>query len=245
MAELRGAALQVSSPQRRFAEEATHLDGERLEAINAVGKHLFLAFGGGKHVHVHLGMQAKRFRYPDPTTAPMKQVRLRMASGSVAWDLIAPSTCELLDDTAVRRIRDGLGPDPLRPDADVSVVMSALASDPRAVGAVLLDQAVLSGVGNVFRNEALHAVGLDPHRPSRTLSAEQHLELWRVLERMMRQAVEDGRIVTVDGPDRLTVPESEARRVYKQSHCRDCAAPVATGTVGGRTAYWCPVDQPA
>jgi endonuclease-8 len=245
LAELRGSVLHASSPQRRFADEAARIDGEHLELVDAVGKHLFLGFDSGDHVHVHLGMQGKWFRYADPATAPMKQVRLRLASEAVAWDLVAPSTCELLDDAGVRTITDRLGPDPLRPDADVSAVTAALASDQRAIGTVLLDQAVLSGVGNVFRNEALHVVGLDPHRASRSISAEQHCELWQVLQQMMTQAVVDGRIVTVDGPDRLSIPESEARRVYKQSHCRDCGTPVTTGTVGGRTAYWCPVEQPA
>jgi endonuclease-8 len=76
------------------------------------------------------------------------------------------------------------------------------------------------------------------------LSEDELLALWETLERMMSQAVLDGRIVTVDGPDRLEVPESEARKVYKQTHCRDCGAPVVTGQVGGRTAYHCPVEQP-
>jgi endonuclease-8 len=61
---------------------------------------------------------------------------------------------------------------------------------------------------------------------------------------MMQQAVEDGRIVTVDGPDRLAVPEAEARHVYKQQHCRDCGAPVEVRQIGGRTAYVCPLEQP-
>jgi endonuclease-8 len=60
---------------------------------------------------------------------------------------------------------------------------------------------------------------------------------------MMAQAVEDGRIITVDGPDRLSTPEPQSRRVYKQEHCRDCGAPVTTSMVGGRTAYVCPVEQ--
>jgi endonuclease-8 len=69
-------------------------------------------------------------------------------------------------------------------------------------------------------------------------------ELWAELQRMMTQAVQDGRIITVDVPDRLAVPEAESRRVYKQERCRDCGAPVVVGSVGGRTSYHCPVEQP-
>jgi endonuclease-8 len=230
LGELRGGPLRASSPQGRFAEGAARLDGASLDRIEPYGKHLFLGMSTGDHVHVHLGMQGTWLRYDDPAVPPRPQVRLRLARPEVARDLIAPSVCELVDDDGVRRVTARLGPDPLRPDADVQAALAALSADVRAVGTVLLDQSVLAGVGNVFRNEALHEVDLIGR-------------LWAVLRRMMAQAVEDGRIITVDGPDRLSTPESRSRRVYKQEHCRDCGAPVATSTVGGRTAYVCPVEQ--
>jgi len=115
-------------------------------------------------VHLHLGMQGKWLRYDDPAVVPRPQVRLRLATPKVARDLIAPSVCEVLDADGVRRVTAGLGPDPLRSDADVPAALAAMSSDLRAVGTVLLDQSVLAGVGNVCRNEALHAVGVDPRR---------------------------------------------------------------------------------
>jgi endonuclease-8 len=82
-----------------------------------------------------------------------------------------------------------------------------------------------------------------PSRPASSLGAARLAELWQVLQRMMAQAVEDGRIITVEAVDRLAVPEADSRRVYKQEHCRDCGAPVTVSKVGGRTAYHCPVEQ--
>jgi endonuclease-8 len=245
LGELVGRTVAASSPQGRFAAGAAAVDGAVLDRTDAYGKHLLLGFGGPT-VQVHLGMQGKWFRYPDPTAPPLRQVRLRLASDDVAWDLIAPSVCELLDADAVQRLVAGLGPDPLRADAAESSAVDAFAADPRPIGTVLLDQAVVAGVGNVFRNEALHAIGVHPTRPSRSLSTEQLTELWRVLQRMMRQAVDDGRIVTVDADPavRATLPEAQARRVYKQERCRDCGASVAVVQIGGRTAYLCPEEQP-
>ena len=184
LGELTGRALHASSPQGRFAEGAAAVDGTTLERVEPHGKHLFAVTGGGT-VHVHLGMRGKTFRYPDPTTPPMPQVRLRLASDAVAWDLVAPSTCELLDDAGVRRVTGRLGPDPLRADADVERVLASLRSERRAIGAVLLDQAVLAGVGNVFRNEALHAVGVHPARPGASLDDAERRALWAVLVAMM------------------------------------------------------------
>lgn len=145
----------------------------------------------------------------------------------------------------MHRVTSRLGPDPLRPDADAAAALAALASDPRPVGTLLLDQTVVAGVGNVFRNEALHDVGVDPRLPSRELSAAQLADLWRVLQSMMSRAVQDGRIITVAAAAGPAPPESESRRVYQQERCRDCGAPVTVTKVGGRTAYFCPVEQPS
>jgi endonuclease-8 len=243
LSELHGAPLRASSPQGRFSAEATRLDGALLVRIEPFGKHLFVCVSTGVILHVHLGMQGKWLRNTDPAGTPLKQVRLRLATRTVAWDLIAPSVCELLDDAAMARVTSGLGADPLRADSDAASAVAALASDRRPIGSALLDQAVVAGVGNVFRSEALHAVRVDPRRSAASMNLDQLAGLWCALKAMMSQAVEDGRIITVDVPDRRSLPESESRRVYKQEHCRDCGAPVTISTVGGRTAYFCSVEQ--
>lgn len=244
LAELNERTVHASSPQGRFAAGAERLDGRAVIAPAAFGKHLFLRMTGSEQLHVHLGMQGKFFRYPDPAVPALRQARLRLATDEVAWDLIAPSRCEVLSDDQVHRLVTTLGPDPLRSDADREVALDTIAASPGPVGAVLLDQAVVAGVGNVFRNEALHAMGIHPERPASTLTRDQLDGLWKVLRQMMCRAVEDGRIITVEVADRQAVPEAEARRVYKQSTCRDCGASVHVTEVGGRTAYVCPVDQP-
>ena len=109
----------------------------------------------------------------------------------------------------------------------------------------LLDQAVVAGVGNVFRTEALFTCRLHPGRASSSVPGEEARALWDTLAAMMRRGVEDGRIITVDvpaGSDRLDVPEEVARRVYKRKRCAECGAEVATWPLGGRVAY---VQQPA
>jgi endonuclease-8 len=238
-----GRPVAVSSPQGRFPEAAL-VDGGILRAAEAYGKHLLLAFGTGQSVHVHLGL--KGVWLPRPAEAgPIPQARLRLARPDVAWELVAPSRCELLGPEAAAALVAGLGPDPLRPDADRAAAVTALGSTNRPIGAALLDQAVVAGVGNVFRAEALHAVGVHPATAGRDLDRPVLERLWTVLITMMARAVDDGRIVTVDAPDRSAVPEAEARRVYKRERCYDCGAAVVVTEVGGRTSYHCPVQQPA
>lgn len=241
--ELIGPPLRATSPQGRFAG-AKLLDGLVLEGTDAYGKHLLLQFEPAT-LHVHLGMAGKWLRVAPPDD-PRPQVRLRLAATGVAWDLIAPTICELVDDAAVAALAARLGPDPLRDDADPERVYSRLQRYSGPIGAALLDQSVVAGVGNVYRAEVLFLMGIHPTRPAASLTREEFEDLWSRLQSMMKRGVEEGRIITVDhppGPERLVLPESEARWIYKQQACRRCGAPVDKFRLGSRTAYACPVEQ--
>jgi formamidopyrimidine-DNA glycosylase len=247
MAELVGHQVAASSPQGRFPADT--VDGAMVHQVEAYGKHLLLdlstpAAAAVQTVHVHLGMRGKWLRFSPVTGPAMRQVRLRLARPDVAWDLIAPTTCELLAPSQRQALVERLGPDPLRPDADAAEAQRRIAAYSGSIGAAVMDQGVIAGVGNVFRAEALHACRIAPTRPAGTLTAEQLQKLWDTLQSMMSQGVEDGRIITVDAPDRLSLPENESRHVYKRDTCYDCGTPVAVTDLAGRTSYACPRCQP-
>ncbi len=242
--ELISHIVAASSPQGRFVGGAGKIDGGRLELVEAYGKHLHHRYDTGAELHVHLGMQGKWLRL-DPGRPPRKQVRLRLTDSCVAWDLIAPATCRLLDPGDWETLVGTLGPDPLRADTDSEDLWNRLHIYRGALGGALLDQSVVAGVGNVLRAESLFAAGLNPGRPASTLQRAEFDRWWQILVVMMRQAVEENRIITVsDATDRTNLPEQQARMVYKQPACRRCGTPVATSVIGGRTAYVCPVCQP-
>ena len=245
-AELAGQTLAVASPQGRFAAGAAALDGRVLDAVEAYGKHLFHRFGAGG-MHTHLGMQGKWIRLAGDRP-PRPQVRVRLATAAVAWDLIAPGTCELVDGSAWDELVASLGPDPLAggPGGEERA-WKAVSNYAGSVGAAVLDQSVIAGAGNVLRAETLFRAGVHPSRPAAGLDRETFHRVWVALVDLMGQSVEDGRIVSVRVPaaDRAALPEAEARMVYKQAVCRACGTPVQTWDLAGRTAYACPNCQPA
>lgn len=230
-AALAGQPLAVTSPQGRL--DTTALDGRVLERVEAHGKHLLDRFEGGLAVHVHLGMRGLFLRYDDPAVPPRGGTRLRLA-GTVAVDLIAPTTCEVLDDAGVARLFGRLGPDPLRGDADEDEAVRRLAASRLPVGAAVLDQAVWSGVGNAWRAELLY---LERLAPSGRVDEEQARALWRRTAALMLLGRDAGQVVSdPDAPDE--------RWVYKRATCRGCGAPVVQEQVGGRTSYRCSAEQP-
>ena len=182
---------------------------------------------------------------------PRGAVRLRLV-GEDGWaDLRGPTACEVLDPDAVAAVRDRLGEDPLRADADPAAAWDKIRRSRTPVGALLMRQDVVAGVGNVYRAEALFRAGIDPHRPGREVSAQEWDDLWQDLTTMMRAGVRAGRIVTTEPADRDRrsgrASREDAYYVYRRGGlpCRRCGTPVVAESFVARTLYRCPACQGA
>ena len=245
-----GRTVRARSPQGRFAREARQLDRRCFLRAGAHGKHLFHYWEGGRVVHIHLGMAGMFRRFEGATPRARPTVRLRLAAEPVTVDLIGPPTCELITEEQRLAIVARLGPDPLHSDADPDTVRAALEKRPdRAIGDALLDQRVLAGAGNIYRNEALFLAGIHPLRPSGRISREEWLELWETLRALMRRGVLEG-TVTVD-PGEAPNPRAAAERtpdddfyVYGMTICRRCGSRLRELPLSGRRMFACPSCQP-
>src|SRR5262245_53810954 len=245
-----GKRVRISSPQGRFAREARKLEGRRFLRAEAYGKHLFHHWSGGLVVHVHLGMAGWFYRRRAPVREPRPTVRMRLSTPDVTTDLIGPPTCELIPRFAQRQVLDRLGPDPLRKEFDPQAVWRNLQKRPkRPIGDALMDQKVLAGVGNIYRNEALFLAGIHPLRRAGRLTAAQWGRLWRELRRLMRRGVTQAEIRTTDAKE-ATHPLSgrlaeEPFYVYQQEICRRCASPIKEFPLTGRRMFACVGCQPS
>jgi endonuclease VIII len=245
---LAGRTLRVSSPQGRFAEGAKTLDGRTLLNVEAWGKHIFYDFAGNRVLHVHLGLYGKyRVHAHGPAQGhapePRGAVRVRFGGDAHTLDLNGPNQCEVIDDAGRQRIVARLGPDPLRPDADPDKAWRRVAASRTSVGQLLMDQAVVSGIGNIYRAELLWLVRLHPRTPGKAVAREQFDRLWADAKRLMELAVRAGRIITTDlkslGKPASKVLQAERFNVYKKDHCPRCGGAVERYALAGRTVYAC------
>lgn len=245
---LAGAPIQASSPQGRFAEGASEIDGRDLVRSDAWGKYLFLDFGTGEVLHVHLGLIGKFRRRPTPPPEPVGIVRLRLVGPGATWDLSGPTRCELVDLDEKDRIVARLGADPLRRNPDVAAARAEFGRSSRPVGALILDQSVIAGIGNVYRAELLFLCGIRPDRPASTLTDDEFDELWRSTVELMRIGTRLGRIVTTEpneiGRPRGRMDADERLYVYHREHCRRCGSDIATMDLAGRPIWYCSTCQP-
>jgi endonuclease-8 len=245
---LRGKRVAVSSPQGRFAADAALVDGSRLDRIEAFGKHLFYMWGNGLVGHVHLGLFGKFRVYRDGVSVEGPTVRMRLAVPEATVDLIGPTDCVIGTADDRDRIVRRLGPDPLRDDADPRQAYAAIVRRSAPIGQLLLEQKVISGVGNVYRAEALFVNGINPARPGTEITPDAFDAMWDTIMMMLRHGVTDNRIVTVDR-DEFDVPMGKTQRgettyVYHRDLRLRCGAPILTIGLGGRPCYFCPVCQP-
>jgi endonuclease VIII len=243
--------VKIFSPQGRFESDAKLISGRRLIESTAVGKQLFLGFDNELTLRIHLGIYGKWNFYKVPLSKAPEvwgTVRARFGVSNFSADLRGPTVCEVIDQAGVDLVLKRLGPDPLNPDPTGSEALkfvSKVSSSKAPIGALLMNQAVISGIGNVYRAELLFRAGLNPKTPGDRLSEDQLLSIWYDAVTLMRIGVKKGVMLTRD--DFLTgrvLPE-DRYFVYKREGlaCRMCNKKVAVEEFLARKLYFCPKCQ--
>ncbi len=248
-----GQSLRVSSPQGRFLEGAAALDGQVMKSAESAGKHVFMLFDSDLVVHVHLGLIGVFTFGRTPAPPPVGAVRLRLEGDTTYGDLRGAIICELVTPDKMALIMAKLGPDPLRKDADPDKAFDRIHRSSKAVGALLMDQSVLSGVGNVFRAEVLFRARLHPLTPGQKVSKRRWNAMWDDLVMLMDYGVRTGRIDTVrpeHEPEAMGRParvDDHGGEVYVYRRtgqpCHVCGSTVRTKILEGRNLFWCPICQ--
>ena len=240
--------MSADSPQGRFDDGAALLDGRELTATDAWGKHLFHRYDD-LWLHVHLGLYGKFRGGLLPAPEPRGALRLRLVGEDHWLELRGPTACEVVTEVERKAILARLGPDPLRRRPDGSAFVARVLRSRAPIATLLMDQAVVAGVGNVYRAEALFRQRLDPFRPGREHDAATLDVLWDDLVVLLRAGVRAGRIVTTRPEDRER-PAGRPRRadahyVYGRAGlpCRVCRSEVRDVQLAARRLFWCPVCQ--
>jgi endonuclease-8 len=244
-----GKVVSVEAPNGRFEAGAKLLHKRRLRSIEAYGKHLFYDFGPNRALHIHLGLYGK-FRdgempYPDARGA----LRLRISTKRHWLELRGPTDCTVFNEEQKEALIGRLGPDPLRHDAKPDLAIRRIRRSRSPIGGLLMDQSVISGLGNIYRAELLYRSRLHPLQSGMSTSEKQLKALWKDAVVLMRAGMVDRRIVTTRRADRPH-PTGKARRfethyVYRRKGlpCFLCGTTIRMEIFIGRKLYWCPTCQ--
>ena len=274
-----GKPVRVDGPQGRFVDSDV-LDGRKLLRVMAAGKHLGYDFGKDRILHIHLGLQGDFTEGSGPLPTVRGALRLRMwnaqavkqapvpgeskrhawyseddgtghiAGEQVAWvELRGPMDCTVYTQAQWDKLLDRLGPDPLNGDKP-DKAFAKIAKSKKPIAALLMEQDVFAGIGNIFRAELLFRARQNPFTPGKDVPIEVLKKLWKDAGPLMRAGMVDRRIVTTLPKDR---PHKTGQALKEQAHyvyrrqgkpCWICGTKVMKMEgFAGRNLFWCPVCQ--
>lgn len=201
--------------------------------------------------------------------APKGAVRTRIHVPHGWADLRGPVKCRLLNPMQYDALVGRLGPDPLRQaegETDpqmLATFQSHLSRRRISIAAALMDQAVIAGVGNIYRAESLFVERIDPDTVSQKLDEDQTRELWTTITEQLHTGVREGSIRTLrpedpqlglrgsaihrTGPGRRKPVGGSVRGHWVYRHqstpCLRCGETILMRELQGRRLYWCPGCQ--
>jgi formamidopyrimidine-DNA glycosylase len=235
------------------ARWADGLRGRHIDAVGRRGKWILLDLDGGPHLVVHLGMtgQLTVTAAEQPASAHTHLVLDLDDDSQLRYrDTRRFGSVTLFPTRAARDAffkHSGLGPEPF--GLDERHWRRSLAATRRCVKAVLLDQRVVAGVGNIYADESLFTARLHPARLACGLSAAEAARLGRAVEAVLGRAIarRGSTIRDYVGGSGLRGGYQEEFRVYGRpgQPCPRCRTAVAQLRLAGRSTHYCPRCQPA
>jgi formamidopyrimidine-DNA glycosylase len=222
------------------------LTGNRFDGSRRHGKHLLVRLAKGGWLTLHFGMTGDLVYFRDEADDPRyDRVRFDFASGGrLAYvNRRMLGRVGLADDADAFIEGEELGPDALDPTFDLAAFARAIEGRRRDVKSVLMDQALIAGIGNIYADEILFQARLHPQKPVTSLDEGQRTELFRLIRQVLQKAIECGagaEQFLERLPDDYLLPHRD-----KGGRCPRCGGPIATLKAAGRTSYYCPRCQPA
>ncbi|WP_440901568.1 bifunctional DNA-formamidopyrimidine glycosylase/DNA-(apurinic or apyrimidinic site) lyase [Actinosynnema sp.] len=240
------------------ADFAVRLTGQRMDAARRRGKYLWVDLSGGEAVLAHLGMSGQML--VQPVGAPdEKHLRVRVVFEDDGPELrfvdqrtfggLALDELVEVDGTWLPRQVSHIARDPMDPEFDADAAVRALRSRKTDVKRALLDQTLVSGVGNIYADESLWRARLHGLRPTAKLTTAKTAELLGHATQVMLEALGQGGTsfdalyVNVNGQSGYF---DRSLAVYGQEDrpCAWCGTAIVREPFMNRSSYSCPRCQP-
>lgn len=223
------------------------------QAVDADAEDSMSSIGAPRRARMRMAETESAQDAPDVwPPEPVGAVRLRLMTERTVADLRGPTVCELLDREGVDAVLARLGPDPLvgDPAEGKQRFMAAVQRRRAPIGQLLMDQAVVAGIGNIYRAEMLYRARLDPFVPGNEVPSTKLQDLWDDWVALLKTGVEVGRMMTIDdltgdAYQRALADVRHRHWVYGRAGepCRTCGTSIALTEMQQRKLYWCPTCQ--
>ena len=229
----------------------TEIQGARIEKICRRGKFLWFVLDRPVALVAHLGMSGQ-FRIQPPEREDEKHLRARLVMGEMELRFIDQRTFGWLALSMMQQSRpvlvSAIAPDIFDEEFDRQAVTQRIRGKQSEIKRVLLDQSVMSGVGNIYSDESLWRAKVHPQTPGASLSLRKIGSLLQAVDSVMSQALLEGgtsfdSLYTNVNGESGYFAHSLAVYGRKDQPCPRCHTQVRKIIVGGRSSHFCPKCQ--
>ena len=203
---------------------------------------------------VHLRMTGY-FKFINRSTPPCKHTRIRFfdknnnelryidvrSFGQMWWIKQELSPYNIIKGLG------SLGPEPFSQDFDIKYLKKVIAKRTKSIKAVLLDQTIVAGIGNIYADESLYSAGISPFREARTIKKNELIKLKESIVTVLKKSIGSGGTTFSDFRDlegengNFGLQTNVYRRTGKE--CRKCGNLIERQKITGRSTHWCPKCQ--
>lgn len=239
-----------------FRVVSTAVVGKKIESIDRQAKLLIFNLSSGLNLLFHLKLTGQMLvRKPsDPSDAHVRSsFRLRNSKGNLKEKELRFADARkfgfvklVTDQKEMEQILKGYGPEPLK-DLTLEKFQKIISSSARPIKLVLLDQAKISGIGNIYANDALWLAAINPSKTSNKITEAEGKKLYKTVNEVLRKGLKYGG--ASDQWYRQVHGEEgkyqEHFLVYGQKgkKCPRCGSEIKRIVLGGRGTFFCPVCQ--
>ncbi len=228
--------------------------GRTVTAARRRGKYLWLPLDSGDAIVGHLGMSGQLLVVPvEKPAEPHLRVRLAFTDGGRELRFVDQRTFGGLAVAAGGAVLPHplahIALDPIDPDFDDATFTARLRARKTGIKRALLDQTLVSGVGNIYADEALWRARLHGARPTETVTRPEAARLLAAVRAVLRASLEaggtsfDALYVSAEGVSGLFARELDAYG-REGEPCHRCATPIRRTAFMNRSSSWCPRCQP-
>ncbi len=203
---------------------------------------------------VHLRMTGY-FKFIDNSTQPCKHTRIRVfdkksnelrfidvrSFGQMWW------IKEGLSPNKIIKGLGSLGPEPFSKDFDENYLKKVISKRTKSIKAVLLDQTIVAGIGNIYADESLYCAGISPFRKAKTIKKNELINLKESIVNVLKKSIGSGGTTfsdfrNLEGDNgNFGLQTNVYRRTGKE--CRNCGNLIKKQKIAGRSTHWCPNCQ--
>jgi len=203
---------------------------------------------------IHLRMTGY-FKFIEKSTHPCKHTRIRFfdknnnelryvdvrSFGQMWWINKGLSLNKIIKGLG------SLGPEPFSKDLDIKYLKKVISKRTKSIKAILLDQTIVAGIGNIYADESLYSAGISPFREAQTIKKNEIIKLRESIENVLKKSLGSGGTTFSDFRDL----EGEngnfglQTNVYRRTgnECRKCGNLIERQKITGRSTHWCPKCQ--